>query len=134
MALLIQGIGTGFVGKRDFHADGSYITTEWFMLIFPIIPLRSMRVKEEGCEGSAFYSKESYKIYEKTKLNLKQVFFVYGFNLIYILWLIFLFFNFDIFNQSIKSDIIKGFLMIFTPFIVPFILRSYARYKLKNRK
>ena len=41
------GFGTNFVGARDFMADISYVTTEFFTLwYFPLIPLRSFRVIE----------------------------------------------------------------------------------------
>lgn len=41
------GFGTKFVGARDFRADSSYVTTEFFTLWnFPLIPLRSFRVIE----------------------------------------------------------------------------------------
>jgi hypothetical protein len=34
-----------FMGERDFRPDGSYITTEFFILfLFPVAPLRSYRV------------------------------------------------------------------------------------------
>ena len=40
-----MSVGTTLYGKRDVHADGSYIATKWFILFFlPIIPLGSYRV------------------------------------------------------------------------------------------
>jgi hypothetical protein len=40
-----NGIGTMFMGQRDFRPDGSYVTTEFFViLLFPVMPLKSYRV------------------------------------------------------------------------------------------
>jgi hypothetical protein len=45
MPASINGFGTDFYGERDYHPDGSYITTEWVTAFyFPIIPLRSCRL------------------------------------------------------------------------------------------
>lgn len=45
----LNGFGTTFYGKRDFRADGSYITTEWIVLAYlPLIPIRSLRVSYRG--------------------------------------------------------------------------------------
>ena len=44
-----NGIGTMFMGQRDFRPDGSYVTTEFFVvLLFPVMPLRSYRVVPLG--------------------------------------------------------------------------------------
>lgn len=48
MAFTFNGIGTRHYGKRRLP-DGSYITTEWFVIAFvPLLPLRSFRVITEG--------------------------------------------------------------------------------------
>jgi hypothetical protein len=79
MAFIIQGFGTTFVGQRDFEADGSYITTEWVILLcIPVIPLRSLRVKQPIHGGNPFVSTQSYLVQRKLPLHLKQVFCVYG--------------------------------------------------------
>ena len=49
MPYTLNGIGTIFYGKRDFRADGTYITTEWITVVyFPLIPFRSLRVRFVG--------------------------------------------------------------------------------------
>ena len=79
MAFIIQGFGTAFVGQRDFEADGSYITTEWVVVFcLPVIPLRSLRVKQPIHGGNPFVSTESYLVRRKLPLHRKQVFCVYG--------------------------------------------------------
>jgi hypothetical protein len=41
----INGMGSMFYGKSDVRQDGSYLTTEWFTILYlPVVPLRSFRV------------------------------------------------------------------------------------------
>jgi hypothetical protein len=45
----INGIGSTLYGKFDPSSDGSYITTEWFTILFiPIFPVCSYRVIKTG--------------------------------------------------------------------------------------
>ena len=47
-----NGIGTKIYGKAQKGADGSYVATNWFTFAyFPIIPLRSMRIREVSTTG-----------------------------------------------------------------------------------
>jgi len=32
MAFSFNGVGTMFYGQRDFRLDGTYVTTEWFVV------------------------------------------------------------------------------------------------------
>lgn len=40
------GIGTAFIGKRDFGTDGSFVTTEFKTVVLPLYPIRTDRVVE----------------------------------------------------------------------------------------
>ena len=31
-----KGIGTAYIGECDYHDDGSYVTTKWFILPHPV--------------------------------------------------------------------------------------------------
>ena len=47
MALSFNGFGTTYYGYALQEPDGSYVVTEWIIVLFlPIIPLRSKRVWE----------------------------------------------------------------------------------------
>lgn len=47
IARSFNGCGTAIYGKRDFEADGSFVTTKWVVVFFiPMWPLKSMRVKK----------------------------------------------------------------------------------------
>jgi hypothetical protein len=70
MAYTLNGIGTTFYGQRDFRADGTFITTEWLVLVYiPFIPFRSLRVRYQGPGKHrwhlGFGSSDNYAIYEK---------------------------------------------------------------------
>jgi hypothetical protein len=80
MPFTFNGIGTANYGKRDFRPDGSFLTTEWFVLVFvPIFPLKSRRILPTGKDKfyGIFYSSE-YLILEKTPLSGRQVLSVYS--------------------------------------------------------
>ncbi len=88
MPYSFQGIGTEFIGERDFAPDGSYVTTEWFVfLAIPVFPIRSLRVIQvPDFSGSAFTLsypvqtiRESFQVLETSAPCLKQVLSVYGF-------------------------------------------------------
>lgn len=80
VAYSFNGIGTTYYGKRDFAADGSYVTTEWFVFIWlPIVPLRSLRVQESGSESRLLGWADTYRVLSVTSPNVRQVLFTYGF-------------------------------------------------------
>jgi hypothetical protein len=84
-----NGFGTTYYGARDFWPDGSYITTEWVvMLFFPIIPIRSLRVIETGSTSVTFGTKTTYGVLAKTRPNFTQVLYVYGFELLCVFWMV----------------------------------------------
>ena len=72
-----KGIGTAYIGECDFHEDGSYVTTEWFIFLgLPIFPIRSHRV-HRVVKGDVFiplvYHSEGYAHVETTRPHLGQV-------------------------------------------------------------
>jgi len=49
MSFHLNGFGTGFVGRNTPGADGTYVITEWVMIMFiPIYPIKSVRVLGRG--------------------------------------------------------------------------------------
>ncbi len=91
MPYSINGFGTQLVGERDFHPDGSHLTTEWFVLfMLPIVPLRSLRVIPAGVDQQhgPLTLREHYHVIEKKLPCARQVLSVYGFSLIYITFLV----------------------------------------------
>lgn len=49
MAFHFNGFGTGYVGRHNPGPDGTFVLTEWVLVLFvPIIPLKSVRVLSEG--------------------------------------------------------------------------------------
>ena len=68
-----NGIGTKFYGATDYASDGSYVTTNWFVIFYlPIIPIESLRVIEEDSTNYIIYNSQQYKAI-KVKLHKKQV-------------------------------------------------------------
>jgi hypothetical protein len=83
LEVTIYGFGTSLYGKRDFHADGSYLTTRWVVFVWlPIVPVKSYRLRildpSDPLAHRHWWSR-SYLIEEVRPVNLKQAIFVYGF-------------------------------------------------------
>jgi hypothetical protein len=71
----INGIGSTLIGKNDVRPDGSYLTTEWFIVLFvPIFPVCRYRVSPRGRQSYAIHSKQpptlrdAIKVYARTIL------------------------------------------------------------------
>ncbi len=78
MAGTWNGIGTKYYGSRDQYPDGSFITTEWFVILFlPIIPLGSKRVIYMGTSHRWRTTTTQYMIIQNVRLAWKQVFSIY---------------------------------------------------------
>jgi hypothetical protein len=74
----INGCGTKYYGQRDFRADGSHITTNFFCLLFlPLIPIHSVRLIPHPKNSLLPFSKNYYQVLEKRWPNPVQVLFVY---------------------------------------------------------
>jgi len=75
----VNGIGTRFVGQRDFRADGSYLTTNFFCIFyFPIFPIHSVRVIPDPRNMSIPFHTNYYTIMEKRRPHLGQVLSIYA--------------------------------------------------------
>jgi hypothetical protein len=128
-----NGFGTTIYGKRDFLADGSFITTKWVIFFWiPIIPLSSMRVRlakqaqpPDHWLASlflalggllAFRSSASYIVYSKRRPVLQQVIYIYAF----VLALGFAWWNFG------SSPKILNLATVCLLVALPFILRKFA--------
>lgn len=74
MAFNINGVGTTFYGRSDKQADGSYIATEWVVLVYlPIIPIRSFRMRPvSGGTYLVVYASQKY-VAESVPLHWKQI-------------------------------------------------------------
>jgi hypothetical protein len=81
MAYTFSGIGATYYGKRDVSDNGSYITTEFIVILcFPIIPIRSFRVlpidgNSEWLFG--YWSSSVTYLSKQVPLNVIQVINVY---------------------------------------------------------
>lgn len=84
MPFSANGVGWTYYGQREFGADGSFITTEWFIVFYiPIFPLRSYRAISHGRDSivGPFYQRERYSLSNPMRPNLKQVVSTYAFAL-----------------------------------------------------
>lgn len=75
MAFHFNGFGTGFVGRKVPGPDGTYVITEWVMLMFvPIFPIKSVRVLSEGdLTGVPFFYMSREHRYIRVPLDIAHV-------------------------------------------------------------
>ena len=128
MPYMFRGIGTAFVGQRDFRADGSYLTTEWITCIIPVIPIRSLRVL---CwyQPPGFWAFPECVVTEVGPYCRKQVLSVYAF-LFLLLPLPFLILGFLEPIIAAVGEVAAAVLLAIAcviPAIVPTLLRRRAR-------
>jgi hypothetical protein len=74
------GCGSQYYGKRDFRPDGSFVTTEFFSVLWvALAPIQSLRVQyaSTGIEGGGITTR--YRAIGQSGLCLKQVISVYAF-------------------------------------------------------
>jgi len=68
-------------GRCDFRADGSYVTTLWFVCFYlPVVPIRSLRMRKTGqVKYYGIHPRSEVEVLEKTKPHRKQVLWTYAF-------------------------------------------------------
>jgi hypothetical protein len=93
MPYTFSGIGTHFYGKRDFREDGSYITTEWFVVFYvPLIPVRSLRLKYQGTDDlkwqfGVMSSNTRYAVHSSDlPADWRQVLYTYAYVALLFVW------------------------------------------------
>jgi hypothetical protein len=136
MPFAVQGTGTRYYGMRDFRKDGTYITTEWFVILhIPVIPLRSLRVRGRSGFSVVVFSSRSYSIYSKGSPNLKQVLFTYSYLLLIAAWI---FFVCALCSKTLSTSgsnspaVSLAVISFLLPAPLPRILRYYAKRKLRR--
>ncbi len=131
----VNGCGTKYYGERGFRPDGSYVTTNFFCLLFlPIFPVHSVRVIPDPKNGWMPFSKNYYRVLEKRAPNLLQVASIYLFAWSVVALIILYFARIEPalrdFFPLLAAPWLGPFLLMLTivpAFIVLQILRSNAR-------
>ncbi len=140
MAFTLNGIGTRWYGRRDFRTDGTYVTTEWFVVLYvPIVPLRSLRMKYKGMAESRWFPgwyppRESFAVYEKTLPNWKQVLYTYAYLAFYTAWVYLIWkATLAMFPRAFHTalGVIPACAVCLIPAAIPELLRFYAVRKLR---
>ena len=86
-----RGSGFKHYGEAELRPDGSYVATEWFVLVsFPLVPRRSHRIKPilEKSDHGWFtrLAKDAYLEMEKLPLQWGQVLTTFCFQLVKLAW------------------------------------------------
>jgi hypothetical protein len=133
MALVFHGIGTMVYGERDYWPDGSFVTTEWFVVAYvPIAPIISKRISYTRNSDYAAYDPGGYFVYETLPLDRKQVLSVYSWFVAVVsplvLW--------SAFQEKLAKvlgdeDRAAGLCLFLTAvaFVWPYFLRRWTKYR-----
>ncbi len=77
-----NGVGFGYLGKRDFDRRESFVSTLWFTFLWiPIYPVRSDRIRVLWSTGI----EREYTVLEHLPLCMRQVILTYLVGLYYVL-------------------------------------------------
>jgi hypothetical protein len=128
------GIGTGLIGKRDFGIDGSFVTTEFRIVILPVYPIRSVRVieGETTTEVHIFSSTDltEYTVLAQGRVNIRQAVSVYSYAALHIAYCVTLAFIGPkwLLERYSFLDLrwILSFAMFALPAVIPMSLRRIA--------
>lgn len=79
MPYTLNGIGTKYYGRREAGSDGSYVTTEWIVLLYlPLIPIGSFRVCPTGKSTNAIVYNSQQFMVRRMPFNWPQIRNIYG--------------------------------------------------------
>jgi len=114
-----NGIGTTYIGARDRYPDGSFVTTEWFViLMIPIIPIRSSRVLYLGSSSGWRRHSNQYMIGEIVPNDIKHILSTYFITIVSILSGIWLLYTIMLSYAYTSWGPIAGIIGLFTPFLI----------------
>jgi hypothetical protein len=69
---MINGTGSMFIGRDEPRPDGSYVTTEWFCMLFiPVFPVCNYRLTR--CDEQSNLVAQTYHILEKHPVRLTDL-------------------------------------------------------------
>jgi hypothetical protein len=75
---IVHGVGFRLYGQRNFRPDRSYLTTEFFCILYlPIYPIRTMRVIPDKKNSRLPFGRSRYQLVTKHPPYFPQVFAVY---------------------------------------------------------
>jgi hypothetical protein len=80
----INGMGSALIGRRDQREDGSYVTTEWFTILWlPVFPVCQYRLIKHKDASNLVH--QEYSILEKFPPKGSEVIKVYAVTLLIVL-------------------------------------------------
>jgi hypothetical protein len=114
-----NGIGTTYIGARDRYPDGSFVTTEWFVvLMIPVLPIKSSRVVHLGSSSGWRRHSSQYLIREDAPNDIRHVLSTYFITIASIVSGIWLFYTIMSSYAYTSWGPIAGIIGIFAPFLI----------------
>lgn len=139
MALRFHGIGMIDYGERDYQPDGSFVTTQFFAVVYlPLFPLISKRISYSRISDYSSYDADGYFVAEILPLNRNQVLSVYAWVIAIIAPLLLWSYFADALAKALGDDDLAAGLCLLcstVAFVFPVFLRRLAkRRKLEEWK
>jgi hypothetical protein len=124
-------------GQREMNSDFSYITTEWVVLLyFPVIPVRSMRIKGGTSSSVGFGTSMDYTVVARLGLYWRQIILTYAFAALCIGWGAFMLYLIDRLTQIREEGWIEisGVCCLMALSFLPLLLPRYLRKRDEERR
>jgi hypothetical protein len=132
-----KGIGTIFYGRTDEHADGSFVTVEWFILLgLPILPLRCFRITTDSRYTTLWgFGRFNYSIVERLTMAWPQVVKTYALAWGLLAWSLLIVAKYDEISSMVgpSYDFAVVFGLILAPFVVALVPAWLRRRKEPNQ-
>lgn len=121
-----------FYGERDYWPDGSFMTTEWFVVAWvPIIPICSKRIAYARNSDYAVYdSSQQFYVYETLGVDRRQALSVYAwFASVFAPIVVFGAFQDTLVKKFRDEDLVAGLCLMLTAvaFVSPYFLRGWSK-------
>jgi hypothetical protein len=121
-----RGIGTTYYGIKDKATDGSFISTEWFVIFgIPLLPLGSQRVTLLKETHGLFSSSKQYIVRGDKYLDVQQVlttYFLLAISIISGIWLS------NFFSPCLPQNDL-GLLLSFLIPILPYLITHFIFFE-----
>ncbi len=114
-----NGIGTTYIGARDRYPDGSFVTTEWFVVLtIPLFPIKSSRVMYLGSSSGWRRCSSKYLIRENVPNDIRHILSTYFITMVSIIGGIWLFYTIMSSYAYTSWGEIAGIIGFFAPFLI----------------
>jgi len=129
-----KGFGTIFYGRADEHADGSFATVEWFILLgLPVAPLRCFRIITDSRYTTLWsFGSHHYAIIERRPMAWSLVLKIYALAWGLLAWSLLIVARYDAIGSVVGPN--YDFAVIFGLILAPFVVVLMPAWVRRGKK